>query len=85
MDDSEIKVADLKNLVNESDDQRNKQLLEGLKNQLDAMKSKQRESLQNGGVPDHLDNVESSPEQSLIDLSEIWELIGYDSASDSTL
>ena len=82
MDDSEIKVADLKNLVNESDDQRIKQLLEGLKNQLDAMKSKQRESLQNGGVPDHLDNVESSPEQSLIDLSEIWELIGYDSASD---
>ena len=48
MDDSEInlKVADLKILVtvNESDDQRNKhwQVLEGLKNQLDAIKSKQR-------------------------------------------
>ena len=68
MDDSEIKVADLKILVNEPDDQRNKQLLEGLKKPLDVMKSKQRESPQNGGVPDNLENVESSPEQSLIDL-----------------
>ena len=44
MDDSEIKVADLKSSVNDSIEQRNKHLLEGLSNELDVIKSKQHES-----------------------------------------
>ena len=50
-------------------------MLEGLKKQRDVIKSKQCEFSNNGAVEsDHFENVESVPEQALVDHSEIWNL-----------